>query len=71
MSGQWQDIDTAPKDGQIVLLAKGREQGVAFFREGRWQLGGHMYFSRPTHWMPLPEPPTPSTAPAEASSATA
>jgi hypothetical protein len=63
----WQPIETAPKDGS-EFLAFG-PQGIcvtiwdaswrAFFSvPGRWGL-------RPTHWQPLPEPPSslPSSLP--------
>jgi len=53
----WQPIETAPKDSTSVLLVKRHEQGVAFYRDGKWRLGGQMYFDKPTHWQPLPAPP--------------
>lgn len=60
---KWQHIDTAPKDGSEVLLCSAWHQIViAWFKVGEW----HYSFGRnatwpedyPTHWMPLPEPPT-------------
>lgn len=53
---EWQPIETAPQ-GRWVLVVRAHEQGVAFWRDGRWHLGGHMYFDKPTHWMPLPRAP--------------
>lgn len=62
----WRDIETAPKDGTRILVAR---NGIVFdtkwhkcitYRTGEpdeitqgWQCG-----AAPTHWMPLPAPPT-------------
>jgi hypothetical protein len=60
----WRTIDTAPRQGETILVANHREAGVAFWRHERWNLGGLMYFDRPTHWMPLVLPlPSQSTSP--------
>jgi len=54
---EWQPIETAPKDGSIIIV----DGGTAY-----WHRGYASWFScsaqRPidwnvTHWMPLPEPP--------------
>lgn len=60
---EWKSIETAPKDGTLVLLL-GKDQRHA---DGYWQGrtpftgNGHWvwpYVNRePTHWMPLPPPP--------------
>lgn len=61
---QWRDIETAPKDGLLVLLWA--ERPIV----GHWQAGVNHYKWRdyesfrvitptPTHWQPLP--PAPST----------
>lgn len=57
---QWQPIETAPKDGTHVLLHEPNGfSGVA----GLCHFGMWLYFPGlepiyPTHWMPLPAPPT-------------
>ncbi len=67
----WQPIETAPKDGTPLLLfgrvAYSQElaQYVGFW--GRWDSAGGEFETwicsgphwKPTHWMPLPDPPTP------------
>jgi hypothetical protein len=74
----WQPIDTAPKDGQLVLVAFRRciytddSRNRTKVREawldphcngGTWWLSTEGYAlegpEKPTHWMPLPEPPKP------------
>ena len=86
---QWQPIETAPRDGTRIILAKiipadeDREAGVWWVCGGRWQTehilsgtGGKIRrqaqwtdgvdnLGEPTHWMPLPEPPTEEMAEAE------
>lgn len=61
----WQPIETAPKDGRLLLVfdRSGRGSMVAWYDLGSWQSheldspwGGN-YCPTPTHWMPLPEPP--------------
>jgi hypothetical protein len=61
----WQAIDTAPKDGTIVLAYNARGIMTAYWgrsnplNRAAW-LGGHCgidHIDQPTHWMPLPEPP--------------
>ena len=55
----WQPISSAPKDGLRIRLCE-NPQGVT----GRWRtINGRSgwfsegYFIKPTHWMPLLEPP--------------
>ena len=65
LCGEWQPIETAPKDGRRVLVMWeywSSEPFVAYFKHGRWN--GEVALSEcsddgPTHWMPLPSPPTP------------
>ena len=66
---EWQDISTAPKDGTHVLLwaAPNNFVDIGFFRQKEdhgdfwtgdcWQSWFHKDRARPTHWMPLPDPP--------------
>lgn len=55
----WQPIETAPKDGTLVLLF---EDGVQYIAHWAETAGGQFfndaeYQHNPTHWMPLPTPP--------------
>jgi hypothetical protein len=63
MSNNWQPIETAPKigNGSPILLLFSRATGVFV---GRWMgpwgwvsVPGK-YGRHPTHWMPLPPPPS-------------
>ena len=60
---EWQPIETAPKDGTRVLVHEpGMEPEIAHWSGGVWWIGQSDDFQFPggiTHWMPLPEPPTP------------
>lgn len=102
MTDDWQPIESAPKDGTVVLLkriyegrkvaegpglfgilhpaapsrngagidplgrltaadyAKEDRTREAFVRSAKWLIVDRMYlFPTPTHWQPLPDPPTP------------
>jgi len=64
----WQPIETAPKDGREILMAYGNGTGdvsppmvVAWCKKIRgWFIVGVEIevLTKPTHWMPLPAPPT-------------
>lgn len=66
---EWKTIDSAPKDGALVLIGNPEWDVVwqASFREmgtaGSYKWQGWTRFNSydlgliPTHWMPLPEPP--------------
>ena len=58
----WQDIESAPKDADVLMLYRDGE-GVqpGYYEDGSWfavetqaLTGGRM---KPTHWMPFPSPP--------------
>jgi hypothetical protein len=61
---QWKPIETAPKDGEEVLVSpfkyndptKGRFYVVATFEDGRWlEPDGFTPLYPPTHWCPVPK----------------
>ena len=57
----WQLIQTAPKDGTVILLADYRypdrpEISSGFWENGNWT-DGSLELSPLTHWQSLPEPP--------------
>ena len=70
---EWQPIDTAPKDGRLIIVGHGNGVWVAcydaIFPSGykpsnpwRSMLLNHDHIRRnhslePTHWMPLPKAP--------------
>lgn len=64
LTSGWQTIDSAPKDGKKVLLYDPyRGIGDGYFCNLRWwfyECGDDWYSEEcnPTHWMPLPTPPT-------------
>lgn len=67
---EWQPIETAPKDGRRILVSEANyvdSIGCAYWSYSKeWKEEGWyssaccdditMFF--PTHWMPLPPPPT-------------
>lgn len=59
----WQPIETAPKDGTVVLLwckppkNRGTRTRIARFAYNRWSSHSSCHALQPTHWMPLPDPP--------------
>lgn len=60
MKEDWQPIETAPRDGQRVLLWSSQWTAPACGIWGNaWTVGYDLppYLYEPTHWMPLPPPP--------------
>lgn len=73
---EWQPIETAPKDGTIILAADGRQVVAAYWNMAPKAFGAdHAYpwtfldetngtnglmDGFLTHWMPLPASPTPT-----------
>lgn len=60
----WQPIESAPTDGRSVLVFCPRASDHGYERirltwqkDGKWQ-GANNTSWPPTHWMPLPAPPT-------------
>jgi Lar family restriction alleviation protein len=58
--GAWQPIETAPRDGTgiIGLFPYNPRRKIVWFTGGRWTDDGSHALIDPTHWQPLPSPPT-------------
>ena len=61
---EWRDIETAPHS-EFVLIGFSDVQYVtyAWFNsdgQGKWHNANDDELKNPTHWKPLPKPPTPS-----------
>ena len=66
---EWQPIETAPREGVILLgyAPFWRMEGTRRVYEGRWNeeqqtftsVNGFLIHDAATHWMPLPSPPEP------------
>lgn len=63
---EWQPMETAPKDGTVVLGCDQKDSDYFPFSM-RWEPTHEWGDPRwdgqysPTHWMPLPEPPLSTT----------
>lgn len=64
-SGEWMPIESAPKDGDEILLNSMGDIGVCYWldndfdgRGAGWTWGLSKRFNNPTHWMPLPACPS-------------
>lgn len=66
----WQPIESAPRDGTIIRTGIMHKWGAILYPSEERFVGGQFvsahdgrrYDPQPTHWQPLPEPPT-SAAP--------
>ena len=58
---EWQKVESAPTDGREVLAAfRGQFSWVMFIALAHPLSHGGLRadrYAKPTHWMPLPEPP--------------
>jgi len=57
VSSEWNPIESAPKDGKLVILSDGES-----VKEGKWwdDYGGMWSTDfEPTHWQHKPSPPDP------------
>lgn len=64
----WRPIDSAPKDGTPILCFTPDQSEFGFIDTSKieilwwasdeWQNDCDDVFFQPTHWMPLPNPPT-------------
>lgn len=61
---EWREIESAPKDGTRILAVCGPHVCLLAWggkRPPGWKMGGdygQSFWGTPTHWMPLPDPPT-------------
>lgn len=66
---KWQSIETAPKDGKPILTCyRGVDYKINWFNNTDdlapgYRLGSNGWWcsaknQQPTHWMPLPQPPS-------------
>lgn len=60
---EWQPIETAPKDGSVVLGwcvyqygSDGKAMFISWWDDARW-VDDYITEVNPIHWIPLPEPP--------------
>lgn len=56
---KWRPIETAPRDGEDVLVWTGGGIERAFWTSGGWHDTLAYGVLSPSHWMPLPSPPKP------------
>lgn len=61
---EWQPIETAPKDREVLLLYLWSHHKKPRVTSGRWLSHARAWTAEPwgrailaTHWMPLPDPP--------------
>ena len=67
---EWQPIETAPKDGTLILAWDGCQHDICEWwdgsisgvrgpseRDAGWWIDNDRGEMKPTHWQPLPDPP--------------
>lgn len=56
VSKEWQPIETAPKDGSLLVGLENRDDRWAIFRffwkDGAWREMNFKSIEHPTHWKP-------------------
>lgn len=61
---KWMPIESAPKDGGVILVAEYGDVKMAEWSRtfsywlGPYDASGDPEVMYPTHWMPIPEPPS-------------
>ena len=55
---QWRPIEEAPKDGTHILVTNGKKQAATYWWPAGWMGTTHWGMNDPTHFMPLPLPPS-------------
>jgi hypothetical protein len=60
----WQQIETAP-DGQLIIVYSEHGDSDDWWMNVSWRVEGEDadLMSKPTHWMPLPDPPVQASQP--------
>jgi hypothetical protein len=62
----WRDIATAPKDGTMIMVSEPsmpiQRHRIVVWWVHRWLTVPGRITVRPTHWMPLPNPPSAAVA---------
>lgn len=62
MKNEWKSIESAPKDGTVILVLRGKTILPVHWELGCWMGEGKMGMpiseaTPPEFWMPLPDPP--------------
>lgn len=58
MTQGWQPIDTAPRDGTIILARQGGYYPCyVLWHDGNWKAVSYQATQVPTHWLPPPNGP--------------
>lgn len=58
MKQPWLPIESAPKDGEVLAGFRGQFRWVQFVARCSPQGVCSDGYASPTHWQPLPDPPT-------------